>query len=348
VTLIVEEFDKMDENGQIMGMLKVGYQPNAKVPRMNNENTKMEFFYPYCFKIMIAEKSPNEDKARGVLDRSFKIKSYKGIPDFSIKEIRNPQGNSIRQKLFDKLIDLRKLLLIYRLVHIKDPYKEIDIGLDGRDEELCKPILQLFYTLGTSEKTQLEIEKTLEYFLSVKNKRKYDSLEASIYPIIKNMVDNDNNSISATGIWNKITETLEGKIDDKNSNVWYSADFGKKYRNTITKLICDKFGAEADHKEMGNNLVFDVGKLTKIGRIYTNTGKIRIKERTDSLTHHDYTSRRHHDESDLKKYDSRTTNVSRDTSDQSVNQPKKKCPYCDYEEDPFFLKIHVRNSHSGA
>ena len=93
VTIIVEEFDKMDENSQIMAMLKVAYQPNAKVPRMNSDNTKMEFFYPYCFKIMISEKSPNEDKARGVLDRSFKIKSYKGIPDYNIKEIRNPQGN---------------------------------------------------------------------------------------------------------------------------------------------------------------------------------------------------------------------------------------------------------------
>lgn len=33
--------------------------------------------------------------------------------------------------------------------------------------------------------------------------------------------------------WNKITESIEGKIDDKNSNVWYSADFGK---NTETPL----------------------------------------------------------------------------------------------------------------
>jgi hypothetical protein len=87
VTIVVEEFDKMDENSQIMAMLKVGYQPNAKVPRMNNDNTKMEFFYPFCFKIMISEKSPNEDKARGVLDRSFKTKTYKGYPEYNIKEI---------------------------------------------------------------------------------------------------------------------------------------------------------------------------------------------------------------------------------------------------------------------
>jgi hypothetical protein len=359
VTIIVEEFDKMDENGPTMGMLKVSYQPNAKVPRMNSDNTKMEFFYPYCFKLMIAEKSPNEDTARGVLDRSFKIKSYKGIPDYSIKEIRNPQGNSMRQELFSELMDLRKLLLMYRLVHAKDPFKEIDIGLDGRDEELCKPLLQLFYTLGASEETQREIEKALEYFLSVKNKRKNDSLEASIYPIIKNMVSPDNPSVYSAEIWNKITESLEGKIDEHNSNVWYSADFGKKYRNSITKLICDKFGAEADHKEKGNNLVFDIDKLTKIGRIYRSSSGIRTQEKTDSLTHLDDPSRRGLNESggnsrensllesptNLKENDSQNTLASRDGQDGSVNQSKSKCPYCEHEDNPFFIKVHIKLSH---
>ena len=151
---------------------------------MNNDLTKMEFFYPFCFKIMISEKSPNEDKARGVLDRSFKNMSYKGSPKYSIKEIRNPQGNAERQKLFDDMDHLRKLLLAYRLLHIKDPYIEIDTGLDGRDEELCKPLLQLFHTLGASEETQTEIKKTLQHFLDIKNDRKGDSLEGSVYPIV--------------------------------------------------------------------------------------------------------------------------------------------------------------------
>jgi hypothetical protein len=353
-TIIVEEFDKMDENSQIMAMLKVGYQPNAKVPRMNYDNTKMEFYYPFGMKITIAEKSPNEDKARGVLDRSFKIKSYKGIPNFSIKEIRNPQGNPLRQILFDELMDLRKLLLMYRLIHIKDPYKEISIGLDGRDEELCKPLLQLFYTLGGSEETQREIEKALEYFLSEKNKRKNDSLEKEIYDIVKDMVSETNTSISTAEIWEKITSELEGDFEldkdgiKKNPNVWYSADYGKKYRNIITKLICDKFGAEKDHKEKGNNLVFDFEKLTKMGKIYRNNDGIRTRDKADSLTHPDHVSRRGLNESDYKnilnKDDSQSTLSSMDGQNRSVNQGEK-CPFCDYEEQPFFLKIHVKNSH---
>jgi predicted RNase H-related nuclease YkuK (DUF458 family) len=112
------------------------------------------------------------------LDRGFKINSYKGYPIYKIKEIRNPQGNKLRQKILNEIMEFRKILLIYKLIHFKDPFVEVDIGLDGRDEELCKPLLQLFYALGASEETQKEIEQTLQHFLNIKNKRKQNSREA--------------------------------------------------------------------------------------------------------------------------------------------------------------------------
>lgn len=284
VTIIAEEVDKMDENSQVMGMLKEGYQPNSKVPRMSNDNSKMEFYFPFGFKIMIGEKSPNEDKARGLLDRSFKTKSYKGYPDFDIKDIRNPQGNAERQKHLDAFNDLRKLYLMYRLVHFKDPFKEIDIGLDGRDKELCKPTLQLLYSLGASKELLADIEKTLQHFLDIKNKRKGETLEAVTYPIIINLVAKYGNEISSSEIWQEITETLEGERDSNKPNIWDSADFGRKYRNTVIKMICDKFGAEINHTEKGNNLVFDPAYLKKMERIYKNDIKIKQID-TDALTH---------------------------------------------------------------
>ena len=45
-------------------------------------------------------------------------------------------------------------MLIYRLIHFADPITDIDIGLQGRDKELCKPIIQLFY----KTRAQNEIE----------------------------------------------------------------------------------------------------------------------------------------------------------------------------------------------
>jgi hypothetical protein len=287
VTIIAEEIDKLDESSQIMAMIKVSYQPNSKVPRMNNDNDRMDFYYPYCIKVMIAEKSPSEDKARGVLDRSFKIKTYKGFPTHKIKEIRNPQGNKQRQKLLDDMNDLRNLLLVYKLKHFKDPYKEVDIGLDGRDEELCKPLLQLFCTLGAREETIKELEETLQHFIDIKNNRKQTSQEAVIYPIIINAISKYGNEIASSQLWNEITESLEGHFDtytDKDGNehakdtsLFYSDDFAKMYMTTTIRMINDKFGSESKHGEHGNVIVFNTSVLKKIGKIYSKTGIIKTK-----------------------------------------------------------------------
>jgi DNA-directed RNA polymerase subunit M/transcription elongation factor TFIIS len=353
VTIIAEEFDRMDESSQIMTVLKEGYQPNTRVPRMNSNNDKMEFFNPFGFKIIIAEKSPSDFKSRGVLDRSFKIKSYKGFPDYNIKEIRNPQGNARRQQLFDELDDLRKLLLMYRLIHIKDPYKEIRIGLHGRDEELCKPTIQLFHTLGTSDETIKKIEETFQYFLDVKNNRKNDLLETTIYPIVKGIVSPINLSIPGSDIWTKITDSLDGKLDDKDSNLFHSDDFGKIHRITITKMICDKFGAEIDHKRKGNNLLFDYNHLMAMEKIYKNQGKIKTEPVLgDSVIrqcgHVEEDDNSNHNKSGSKSEDngdSKTLGVQQVENIESPNHTKEKCPYCDYEEHPFYLKIHKRNVH---
>lgn len=349
VTIIAEEFDRMDESSQIMTVLKEGYQPNTRVPRMTNDNSKMEFFNPFGFKIIIGEKSPNENKARGVLDRSFKIKSYKGIPDYNIKEIRNPQGNAKRQELFDEIDDLRKLLLVYRLVHIKDPYEEITIGLDGRDEELCKPILQLFYTLGASKETLRELEETLQHFLDIKNKRKGQTLEALIYPVIVNIVSEKGERIPSSELWRLITQSLEGELDEKNSSVFYSSDFGKIYRNTVTAMICDKFAAEIDHKRDGNTIIFNSKNLNKAGKIYQTNQISTKRDVCDTVTHRDHCEGQalfSNNQKEMRNSQSSDNElVNNSDHDESLNHIKK-CPYCDYEEQPFFLKIHIRNSHT--
>ncbi|HEX7179458.1 MAG TPA: hypothetical protein VF220_06995 [Nitrososphaeraceae archaeon] len=282
VTIVAEEIDKLDENSQIMNMLKTGYQPNAKVPRMNNDNDKMDFYYPFCFKIMIGEKSPGEDKARGVLDRGFKINSYKGFPEFKIKEIRNPQGNKLRQKILNEIMEFRKILLIYKLIHFKDPLVEVDIGLDGRDEELCKPLLQLFYALGASEETQKEIEQTLQHFLNIKNNRKQNSREALIYPIVANIISKYGLNIGTGIIWQEITDSLEGQRDEKNQNIFHSADYGDFYRSTIIGMITDKFGGEIDHKEKGNSIVINQEIFMRMGKQYDNTKGIQTRLIPDS------------------------------------------------------------------
>jgi hypothetical protein len=63
------------------------------------------------------------------------------------------------ERFYNELLDFRKLMLCYRLVHYEDELSNIKISLINRDEELSYPLLQLFYGTDAFEeiKTALEI-----------------------------------------------------------------------------------------------------------------------------------------------------------------------------------------------
>ncbi|MGB8024527.1 MAG: hypothetical protein WCF06_09435 [Nitrososphaeraceae archaeon] len=39
-------------------------------------------------------------------------------------------------------------------MHFKDPIADIDIGVNGRDKELAKPVMQLFYNTAPQHRTK--------------------------------------------------------------------------------------------------------------------------------------------------------------------------------------------------
>jgi hypothetical protein len=274
-TIIADEAEKIDKSSDIMTTLKTGYNIKGKVARTNSNTWKQEFFWTYCFKMIIAERSPNQSDAKGVLDRTFVFTSYKGKPQYDIKEVLNPAGDRKRQELLDELTDFRKLMLIYRLIHFKDAIPDIDIGIDGRDKELCKPTIQLFYNTDARK----EIMAALQKFLVIKNQRKETAIEAALFPIIINLVSVDGKEVYASKIWDMITSStiIHGKYDDRKPNEYHSSDYGTIYRNTLTNIICDKFGAERKRKNDGTILIFDNEKLLKVGSIYNQRSIIQTK-----------------------------------------------------------------------
>ena len=282
-TIIADEAERIDKISEIMTTLKTGYNIKGKVARTNSNTWKQEFFWTYCFKMIIAERSPNQSDARGVLDRTFIFTSYKGKPQYDIKEVLNPAGDRKRQELLDELTDFRKLMLIYRLIHFKDAIPDIDIGVDGRDKELCKPTIQLFYNTSA----QKEIEAALQRFLIAKNQRKENAIEAALFPIIINLVSVDGKEVYASKIWEMITSgtIIHGKYDDRKTNEYHSSDYGTIYRNTITNIFCDKFGAERKRKNDGIVLIFDNEKLLKVGSAYNQRSSIQTK-----LSEYEYSS----------------------------------------------------------
>lgn len=119
-TIILDEAEKIDKSQEMMAILKTGYQLNGKVPKINTNSLRQEFFCTYCIKIIIAEKSMSLIEAKGVHDRTFSFTAYPGDSAFDIKETLNTQGDPECQKRSNELLSFRKLLLIYRLLHFKD------------------------------------------------------------------------------------------------------------------------------------------------------------------------------------------------------------------------------------
>ncbi|MFL6508542.1 MAG: hypothetical protein ACJ704_11490 [Nitrososphaeraceae archaeon] len=175
-------------------------------------------------------------------------------------------------------------MLVYRLIHFKDAIPDIDIGLDGRDKELCKPLLQLF----DNTESYSEIRATLQKFLDAKNQKKSNLIEAALLPLIVNILSLlGKKEISAKYIWDEIVgitpngikegKIIEGYYDSKKPNEYQTADYGTIYRNTITNIICDKFGAERKRNENGSILTFDFEKLSRVANIYNIEANMQKK-----------------------------------------------------------------------
>ena len=70
----------------MMAILKTGYQLNGKVPKINTNTLKQEFFFTYGLKMIISERSMSLTEAKGVYDRTFSVITYAGDPEFILSK----------------------------------------------------------------------------------------------------------------------------------------------------------------------------------------------------------------------------------------------------------------------
>ena len=122
-------------------------------------------------------------------------------------------------------------------------------------------------------------EDTLQKFIEAKNQRKESTIEATLYPIIVNLISTYGNEIPASITWDSIKSNVEGHWDERRPNEYQTSEYGTIYRNTITNIIRDKFGAKPKHKETGNVLIFNLEKVVRAGKIYNRKINIQTKLR---------------------------------------------------------------------
>jgi hypothetical protein len=281
--IIADEADRIHQDKDALSIMKEGYGRFGKVPKINTNSLKQEFYYCYCFKVRIAEDPLSGKITKGVIDRSFQIRAIRGLPTHDIKEVSNPASRTERlQKLHNDLKHLRKLLLCYRLIHFDDPIADIDVGLDGRDKELCKPLLQLFY----GSKAYDEVRTTALTFLNRKNKRKKNTaVESILFDITVNLLADEgtkNLTIAVDRMWEVVTDRIPGMrgvpgmYDPKKPNEYQTYDYDTIYRTTMSKTM-ESFGAEHDKQSHKRVLVFDRDRLSRMSRQFDVEPEVQTK-----------------------------------------------------------------------
>jgi hypothetical protein len=239
-----------------MPILRTGYSWYGMVPKINLYTLKQEFFYAYCPKIIVSERSLNQSIAKGGNSRTFPITCIKGSTKHDIKEVLNPTntGGTENKKLFKEIMNFRKLLLVYRLRHFKDSLPYLHIGVEGRDKELVKHSVQLF----NGCKCLTEVIETLQKFLDIKNEKKEFSIETVLLKVVETLVKHKGPEISSKSIWKELVEEIPGTLNEKNPNEYHTNDYGTIYRNTtMANYLGDSFGGKVRHAREGNIWTFD-------------------------------------------------------------------------------------------
>ena len=271
-TLFIDEAEGIDNNRTMMSILKTGYEKGKKVQRIN-QNEVQQHFHTYGIKLMAAERLPNENIAKGVLDRTFIISNYKGKPDLEIKEIKNVR-NSKNDKIRKFLEQIRKILLVYRLINFQKPIANIETGLQGRNKEICKPMLQLFFSSNSQER----IEAALEALLNDKQKRKENSLDKILLEcILELVVQHSDGKIPFIEIWEELKSKLSGTSLVFREHEMETEAFGTISKRSISQSLRNKFGAKYPEKRNANAVILVFEDIDKIKQYFTDYSQKEIK-----------------------------------------------------------------------
>jgi hypothetical protein len=184
----------------------------------------------------------------------------------------NDAGDHIHKKLSRELQDLRKLLLIYRILNYDKPLPDVTISLKNRDKQLCKPLIRLFQ----NSKAIHDILNCLTKFISEKRKKKLDSLDSVLYSIVSDLAKSSNGyTISNEELW-AIICTFPGKLVPNKPQCYQTDEFGLVSKTRLSKVCEDKFGAIRVHDGKQRAMKFDKDILSRFHDNYSPIKTIEV------------------------------------------------------------------------
>jgi hypothetical protein len=315
VVLAEDEFDDIDKDEIKKKLIKVGYDEEGIVPRTldgNTSNRHNEWYYVFGYKILAAENRLESRNLGGLNDRIFQIESIKSSPKFLIKTIRKEMKKPVEKQrpeyreIISKIEYLRKLLLVFRILHHEDIIEEVNLNIDGRAWELTSPQIFLFnseaLSSGTDKPAFNEVLKMLSKFLQKKGELTKKTIEGVVHEAIvkelfpnvapRTVIDVNGNSImtytiSHRDIIDKVIHLTDGIPSTiQNEQAFYSTEYSRITHKRILKICRERFSGEPDTigrgEEKERALTFDKKIVEKVGKTFEIISEIKILEQANN------------------------------------------------------------------
>jgi hypothetical protein len=121
ITIAEDEAVNIAKDGDKCSVIKNGYASGGSVPKVELEGgRKTGDWLVYCQKWFAMEEQPTDKEMKGILDRSNTLRFVVGDPKYNIKDVINSAGDPKYKPLFDELMNTRKLMFCWRLLHHDD------------------------------------------------------------------------------------------------------------------------------------------------------------------------------------------------------------------------------------
>jgi hypothetical protein len=144
-TIAEDEAEDMAYDRDKNKVITTGYASGGSVPKTEMEGGRhQDNWLTYGHKWFAMEELPDEKKMKAILDRSFVFHFIAGEVPYNIKDVVKSAGDPKYQPLYEELMQLRRLLFCYRLLHYNDIILDVELNVRNRSAELTSPLIRLF------------------------------------------------------------------------------------------------------------------------------------------------------------------------------------------------------------
>lgn len=325
VTLCEDEFDNIHDDPVKERIYKMGYEDIGSVTRTvdpSSSDRRLLYYIPYCMKFFASEKGLDDKELGGFNDRTFRSDVKKGKPRFLIKQIKRQMELSPDKQLpkyrtiISRINFLRKVMLVYRLLHHNDTIDEVPLNIADRALELCGPAIMLFNSehLASPKRKALneEILPTLSYYLRKKGKLDEKAIELVIHDVLidlfnqidkeeanpgtSTIIDKDdlesciqgntltNYVVSCDVLCKWVMKDVEGNLITQRT--FESAEYGRMTFDSILSSCRSIYKAQSDRINKGKNkkaraLLFVKDEVIDAGKQFEVISEIKILTEED-------------------------------------------------------------------